>query len=472
MSSASETSSLFVPQDPSSESQPKKRRRLFSRKNTTLSGPRDPETTSSNSDVPSDEPTHQLQLQQELQQTFEPQQSGRPPRPELHAPTSNPQSSTLLASKPPLLGFGLVQPRMARPRKARWHEREPDVSQLKLLRPSEYAAREGGADSALFSTIHSPDQLQSPSGSRSDVPAMASVSTKEPTLAPSKSGSSTGANKPQDSPEELAGSSDQQSATKQRESLPASSNKTQTAPNSARRLTSSDNDVAPRTYQVRTHRAHLTRPLLKSCLSRVARSPSRTLNGLTNDRKAGKFLPKIYLHPPKTDEIQLLSPSHTLSLRNPNLGGLSIQGQRLHKARPPSRSAHRKLPPILQCLRRANLEPHLKQRSLSKSRALSQKRHLQHVLLSLVPLPMNPGPSKRPDTKDPRIPRLSESHHHGLVSILIGLNTLGHLNLEKQGTPIVRHRHHRPRSPPVQTYHRAGTFTDWQRARTPRLCAQ
>lgn len=60
-------------------------------------------------------------------------------------------------------------------------------------------------------------------------------------MAPSMSGSSTGPNKPQSAPEGPAGSSYQQEATEQSAPPPASSNKTQTVPNLAGRLTSSDN---------------------------------------------------------------------------------------------------------------------------------------------------------------------------------------------------------------------------------------
>lgn len=196
-------SSLFVPEEPASGTKPK-RRRLFRRKDLK---PCDPEAPTSASDIPSGAQNDELQLQQELHeqanqqprparrslnQRGQPQPQTQPQQP----PRSNPQSpqspnlaapeSTALLPKPPLSGFG-VKRQTARPYKARRREREPDVSQLKLLKPSEYSAREGGADSSLFVTIRSPEEAQFPSESRDNIASAPPVVSSESPTASTKS---------------------------------------------------------------------------------------------------------------------------------------------------------------------------------------------------------------------------------------------------------------------------------------------
>lgn len=193
LSVASDTSSsLFVTDEPSSGTRPKRRRLFGGRKDSSLLGPYNPQAPANTSDTPGDTDNHQRQLPQERHE----QVNQQPPRSIPQSSNLAAPSSTASVSKRLVPGFGVRPPQTARPRRPKRRERDPDVSQLKLLRPSEYPAREGGADSSLFSTIRSPDQIESSTELRDNPPS----SEMAPSSCDPKVRSSDRSNRAQGSP--------------------------------------------------------------------------------------------------------------------------------------------------------------------------------------------------------------------------------------------------------------------------------
>lgn len=201
--SSDASSSLFVPGETSSGARPKMGR-LLSQKDSSLLGPYNTESPAKASEIHPGPQKHQHQLQQESEeqvgqqsarprrslnrrtQPFQQGQPKQPPRSSAQTHNSAVLASTASLSKPPLLGFGVGPPQTARPNRPRRREREPDVSQLKLLRPSEYPAREGGADSSVFSTIRSPEEARPSSESGDNIYSIPPIVTSESTTASTK----------------------------------------------------------------------------------------------------------------------------------------------------------------------------------------------------------------------------------------------------------------------------------------------
>lgn len=155
------SSSLFVTDERSSGTKSKRRRLLRGRKDSSLLGPSNAQVPANASDTSRETDNHQSQLQERHEQVNQQPPRSTPQPSNLAAP-----SSAVSVSKRPVPGFGVRQPQTARPYRLKRREREPDASRLELLRPSQYPAREGGADSGLFSTIRSPDQAESPTEPR------------------------------------------------------------------------------------------------------------------------------------------------------------------------------------------------------------------------------------------------------------------------------------------------------------------
>ena len=89
---------------------------------------------------------HEKPLQQQTQPTHLPSKPASVPAPP-------PPTQSVPAPAPSTFGVAPKPTQTARPRRSRWAEREPNVTELELKKPSQYRARGEGADSAALSML-------------------------------------------------------------------------------------------------------------------------------------------------------------------------------------------------------------------------------------------------------------------------------------------------------------------------------
>lgn len=122
-------------------------------------------------------PHHEKPLQQQAQSTH------LPSKPK-SAPAPPPPTQSVPAPAPSTFGVAPKPTQTARPRRSRWAEREPNVTELELRKPSQYRARGEGADSAAFSMLRPSAEsqpLSDPGNTPEEPSAMISSSaTAEP----------------------------------------------------------------------------------------------------------------------------------------------------------------------------------------------------------------------------------------------------------------------------------------------------
>lgn len=100
---------------------------------------------------------HEKPLQQQVQPTHLPSKPAS-------APAPPPPTKSVLAPAPSTFGVAPKPTQTARPRRSRWAEREPNVTELELRKPSQYRARGEGADSAALSMLRPSAESQPLSG--------------------------------------------------------------------------------------------------------------------------------------------------------------------------------------------------------------------------------------------------------------------------------------------------------------------
>ncbi|KAJ5211502.1 uncharacterized protein N7498_003148 [Penicillium cinerascens] len=96
---------------------------------------------------------HEKPLQRQAQQTHLPSKP-------TSAPAPPPPTRSVPAPAPSSFGVAPRPTQTARPRRSRWAEREPNVTELELRKPSQYRARGEGADSATLSMLRPSAEFQ------------------------------------------------------------------------------------------------------------------------------------------------------------------------------------------------------------------------------------------------------------------------------------------------------------------------